>query len=115
MNSAVSDPKWLHQLTVLVMAERGLDLSQARSKGLDEVPADADVVITLCDDAAQRCPAYPGAKRREHWSLPDPAAGPEGEAHIGAFRSIRDDLERRIEQFWRSVRAAGGSPPASAI
>jgi len=96
--SAGTEPKGIHPETVRVMQERGVDVSGQRSKGLEEVPKDADVVVTLCGDAADRCPAYPGARLREHWDLPDPART-EGAASTDAFRAVRDDIERRVRDL----------------
>jgi arsenate reductase len=101
--SAGTHPEGIHALTREVMAERGHDLAGQRSKGLDEVPATADVVITLCGDAAETCPVYPGARLREHWELPDPARV-QGDGAPQAFRRVRDDLERRIAGLWERLR-----------
>ena len=66
------------------------------------MPADPDVVITLCDNAADRCPAFPGRVQRVHWSLPDPAAvaGSEDE-RMAAFRVVRSEIESRLTGFLR--------------
>jgi arsenate reductase len=101
IHSAGTEPKGIHPLAVRAMAERDLDLGAHRSKGLDAAPLDPDVVITLCGDAAERCPTFPRARRREHWELPDPAHAGEGEDALATFRAVRDDLERRIADFWR--------------
>jgi arsenate reductase len=65
--SAGTAPAGLHPCTVLVLAELGIDVSQARSKHLDEfVALPWDYVITVCDSAAEACPVFPGAARIEH-------------------------------------------------
>ena len=100
--SAGIEPKGVHPLAVRAMAERGIDISRQSSKDLSAVPADPDVVITLCDNAADRCPAFPGRVQRVHWSLPDPAAvaGSEDE-RMAAFRAVRSEIESRLTGFLR--------------
>ena len=98
--SAGIEPKGVHPLAVRAMAERNIDISRQSSKDLSAVPADPDVVITLCDNAADRCPAFPGRVKRIHWSLPDPAAvtGTD-EERLRAFRQTRADIEARLSAF----------------
>ncbi len=95
--SAGIEPKGVHPLAVRAMAERGIDISMQFSKPVSAVPSDPDVVITLCDNAADRCPAFPGRVARLHWSLPDPAtvAGTE-EERLAAFRATRSEIESRL-------------------
>jgi protein-tyrosine-phosphatase/DNA-binding transcriptional ArsR family regulator len=86
--SAGSHPKPVHRYAVEVMAERGVDISGARSKHLDEFAADRfDFVITLCDRVREVCPEFPGES--SHWSIPEP----DGRR---AFELVADDLEERI-------------------
>ena len=108
--SAGIAPKGVHPLAVRAMAERGIDISGQSSKDLSAVPRDADVVITLCDNAADRCPAFPGRVARVHWSLADPAAveGAE-EERLTAFRRTRDDIESRLAAFLRERGSLAGS------
>ncbi len=98
--SAGSAPGRLNPLAVQALAEIGIDISRHRSKGLGEIPADrVDVVITLC--AEEVCPAWFGRAHRVHWGLPDPAAvAPDGDAAIGAFREVRDELFRRLSMVF---------------
>lgn len=100
VQSAGLEPKGVHPFALRAMAERGIDISGQTSKGLDAVPREADVVITLCDNAADRCPRFPGDAERIHWSLPDPAAveGPEAE-RLTAFREVRSEIESRLAAF----------------
>ena len=100
--SAGIEPKGVHPLAVRAMAESGIDIARQSSKDLSAVPADPDVVITLCDNAADRCPAFPGRVQRVHWSLPDPAAvaGSEDE-RMAAFRVVRSEIESRLTGFLR--------------
>ncbi|HEY6675060.1 MAG TPA: hypothetical protein VIZ59_09060 [Rubrobacteraceae bacterium] len=55
-----------------------------------------DLVITVCDDANEACPVFPGARERLHWSFPDPSRA-EGERRLAAFRQVRDQIRSRIE------------------
>ncbi len=81
------------------MAELGIDISGQESETLDRYLGEPfDYVITVCDEANEACPFFPGAKERLHWSLPDPSrAGGTEEQRLGAFRSVRDRLKARIE------------------
>lgn len=82
-----------------VMAETGVDISGQESKTLRRYLTEPfDYVITVCDDAGESCPAFPGPARRLHWSLPDPsrASGAE-EERLEVFRSVRDRLRDHIE------------------
>ncbi len=99
--SAGTQPAGLHPLTVRVLAEVGIDAGRARSKHLDEfLDQPWDYVITVCDSAAEACPVFPGAARREHWSFADPAAVQGSvEERIGAFRDARDAIRARVAHF----------------
>lgn len=108
--SAGLEPKGVHPLAVRAMDEIGIDIRAQRSKPIDpELLRDMDLVITLCGDAAERCPVTPPGVRRVHWPFPDPAAvtGTE-EERLAAFRSVRDGLARRIR-----AELAGGEGPAA--
>src|ERR671915_1219016 len=77
-----------------VMGELGIDISHQESKTLDRYLGEPfDVVITVCDQAAEACPVFPGARRRLHWSFPDPskAQGSE-EEQLAVYRTVRDDI-----------------------
>jgi arsenate reductase len=105
--SAGTRPSIVRPEAVAVMAERGIDLSGHRSKHVDEFTGQTfDYVITVCDHAKDACPIFPGAPRRIHWGLPDPAAaeGPEAE-RLEAFRNVRAMLTSRLAEFLRSMRA----------
>src|SRR5690606_26252977 len=80
-----------HPLAVAVLAERGIEWTGKRSKSVDEVSGPWDLVITVCDGARESCPVWSGT-RTVHWGLADPVG--QG---IGAFRTVADELERRIE------------------
>ena len=85
---------------VRAMAEHGIDISGQESKSLDRYLGEAfDRVITVCDEANEACPVFPGAQERLHWSLPDPAkASGSVEEQAAVYRAVRDDLRRRIER-----------------
>lgn len=92
------------------MREIGVDISGQESETLDRyLDEPFDYVVTVCDDANEACPVFPGARERLHWSLPDPSAvtGERGE-RMEAFRSVRD----RIRALIRSelLNGRGGSP-----
>jgi len=91
----------VHPLAVEAMKRRGIDISAQRSKSLSEFDGQQfDYVITVCDDAYQECPVYPGAKRQLHWSTPDPSfvSGSDDE-RLQAFQETVSSLERRITEF----------------
>ncbi len=86
---------------IAVMREIGIDISGHRSKAADEYAGqEFDLVVTTCDEAKEACPLFPGAKRMLHWSIPDPTAA-VGAERMAAFRSVRDEIERRIESDLR--------------
>lgn len=84
-------------LAVRAMAELGIDISGQQSKATEAFSGEAfDYVITVCDDATEACPYFPG-DRQLHWSFDDPAAatGTE-EARLAVFRQVRDEIGTRI-------------------
>ena len=97
VSSAGSSPSPVRPQAIKVLEEIGIDISGHRSKGLESIDAGSvDAVITLC--AEEVCPVFPGKVDRVHWGLPDPAGitGTE-EARLNAFRSVRDELLRRLK------------------
>ena len=98
--SAGTEATSVRPLAIRAMEEVGIDISAQESKTLDRYLKEPfDYVITVCDDANEACPFFPGAMSRLHWSLPDPsqARGSE-EERLVAFRSVRNELRSRIEQ-----------------
>lgn len=97
--SAGSNPAgYVHPLAVRAAGELGLDLSGAQSKHLDRFKDERfDVVVTVCDNAKEACPVFPGATRVMHWPFPDPAhaTGTEDEQLV-EFRAVRDSIRERI-------------------
>lgn len=99
--SAGTKPTQVRPEAIAVMREIGIDISGHRSKSVDEFAGqEMDLVITVCDNANESCPVFPGRTRRLHWPFEDPAAvvGPE-EQRITAFRSIRGQIHERIKLF----------------
>ena len=98
--SAGSRPAgFVHPGAIRAMAEIGVDISDAESKSAAQFIAQPfDVVVTVCDSAAQDCPHWPGANRIEHWPIEDPSFAPDGDV-ARRFRETRDDLARRIEEL----------------
>ncbi|TAK16979.1 MAG: arsenate reductase ArsC [Acidobacteria bacterium] len=93
--SAGSAPARVNPFAIAAMAEIGIDISNHRSKSVDDVRAgDFDMVITLCADEV--CPVVPGRVKRLHWPMPDPAAAPPDQAPA-RFREVRDAIQSKLE------------------
>jgi len=100
--SAGSNPAgYVHPLAVAAMKEVGVDLTHARSKNLAEIQDQPfDLVVTVCDNAMKACPVFPGAKQILHWPFDDPAAAVGAdEEKMPVFRSVRDQIRRRISEY----------------
>lgn len=108
--SAGSRPKGaVHPLAVKALAEMEIDIAATEPKGADRfVGEDFDYIITLCDNARDECPYFPGDAVRLHWDLSDPASvtGSE-EDRISVFRTIRDEIARRIDEFLHRIDMEG--------
>lgn len=99
VESAGIRPFGLSQTAVRVMAEVGIDISRHQSKGLDQVAASPDFVITLCNHAAQTCPTIHATRQKLHWPTLDPG-GPDGPADpLERYRQIRASLADRVRTF----------------
>jgi len=88
-------------MTIAVLDEIGIDWRMATSKALRPMLERSwDVVVTVCDEAAEACPVIPPPTRVLHWSFEDPAVvtGPAG-VRLAAFRRIRDEIGERIDEF----------------
>jgi len=101
VHSAGTEPKGVNPLTLRVLAEAGLDASGARSKSVDEFIGEPfDYVVTVCDQARESCPVFPGVHTTLHWSIDDPAAATGTEAErLAVFRRALAELESRIDPF----------------
>jgi arsenate reductase len=101
VHSAGIEPRGVHPLTLRVLAEVEIDASWARSKSVTEFLGQRfDYVITVCDDARQVCPVFPGVQESLHWGYEDPAKA-EGtdEERLAVFRSVLLQLAERVNQF----------------
>jgi arsenate reductase (thioredoxin) len=104
--SAGSRPAgWVHPLAMQAMAAKGVDIRDAESKSADKfLKQSFDVVVTVCDSAAQDCPTWPGARRIEHWPIEDPSFGPDDPAtRYDRFIETRDELAQRIEDLVKTL------------
>ncbi len=100
--SAGSKPAgYVHPLAIRAMAEIGIDISGYRSKSWNEfLEAGVETVITVCGNADQACPIFPGQVNRHHWPFDDPAhAGGTEEEKLAVFRRVRDEIRRRFEAY----------------
>lgn len=103
--SAGTKPSLVRPEAIAVMSELGIDLSGHRSKSVDEFAGqEFDYVITVCDNAAEACPVFPGKTQRLHWPFEDPAGvtGSESERQA-AFRKVRDQIRARIHDWTPSI------------
>jgi len=103
--SAGTKPSVVNPLAIQVMHEVDIDISGHRSKSVTEfVDQPFDYVITVCDQAAEACPVFPGPAQRLHWSFPDPAAVRGDESmRLQAFREVRDGLKDRLTGWIASL------------
>lgn len=101
VSSAGTEPRGVNPLTLRVLADAGIDASWARSKSVDEfLGRRFDYVVTVCDQARQVCPVFPGVHESLHWGYEDPAeaTGTE-EDRLVVFRRVLVALSERIAQF----------------
>jgi arsenate reductase len=99
--SAGIKPTQINPLAIKVMAEAGVDISKHRSKSAMEfIGENFDYVITVCDNARQTCPVFPGNYEKVHWDLEDPAiAQGTEEEKLEIFRKTRDKIKEFILVF----------------
>lgn len=108
--SAGTEPAgYVHPLAVRVMAELGIDISDQRSKSVEELfGRDFDAVVTVCDQAARNCPVWLGRGRVKHIGFPDPAqATGSEEKRLELFRRVRDGLRREVFRYLEEVEKEG--------
>ena len=97
--SAGTRPAGLNPNAVKAMAEIGINIGGSRSKSMDEFAGQQfDFVFTVCDNAKEACPIFPGGGRRLHQSFEDPAAAP-ADQQLGVFRKVRDQIADRLHAF----------------
>lgn len=101
VESAGTEPSRVHPLAVRALADLGIGIGTQRSKHVDEVAGQRfDYVITLCDQAREVCPVFPGAPERIHWGFDDPAAvAGSDEERYEAFRRTARELTTRLRPF----------------
>jgi arsenate reductase len=99
--SAGVEPTHVRPEAIEAMQEIGIDISRQRSKSVDEFAGqEFDYVITVCDNANERCPVFPGKTKRIHWSFEDPAAAVGDEAtRLGVFRRVRDEIREKLRSL----------------
>ena len=111
--SAGSKPAgYVHPMAIQAMHEIGIDISQHRSKHLDEfLDRPVNTVITVCGTADQACPAFPGQVNRYHWGFDDPAhATGTPEQQFAVFRRVRDEVRRVFEAYAAGLKEAKKRP-----
>ena len=101
MSAGTQPTGYVHPLAITALAEDAIDIAAHKSKSLSAFEAeDWDYVVTVCDDAAETCPAFPGAGAVLHWPFSDPAdACRSREEQLTAFRETRDGIRRRVVEF----------------
>ena len=107
--SAGSKPAgYVHPKAIAALAELGIDISQHASKHMNEfLTRDIHTVITVCGNADQACPLFPGQVNRHHWGFVDPAHATGTEEEIMAvFRTVRDQIKLVFEAYAAGYREA---------
>jgi arsenate reductase len=102
VQSAGSKPAgYVHPLAIQAMREIGIDIAAHRSKHMDEFLAQpVETVITVCGNADQACPTFPGQLNRHHWAFEDPAHAPGTEEEkLAVFREVRDQIKLVFEAY----------------
>jgi arsenate reductase len=100
--SAGTEPTgYVHPLAVEVMSELEIDISAYRSKSVDEFrDIEFDLVVTVCDDAAENCPVWLGSGRVIHLGFPDPAKAEGNEIEqLAVFQRVRDDIGKKVLNY----------------
>lgn len=109
--SAGTKPGPLDSRAVIVMTEAGIDISKQRSKALEAVAGIAfDYVITVCDDASESCPVFPGKVKQIHSAFDDPprlaAGATSDEVALAPYRRVRDEIRAYVARLPGVVEAA---------
>lgn len=102
--SAGVEPSKVHPMSVLVMDELDIDIREQTSDDVEMyLETGIDIVISVCDHAAQTCPTFPGDVQRVHWSTKDPFHGWDvDESKLPDYRKTRDELQNRIAWFLKA-------------
>ena len=102
--SAGSQPSRLHPASVSVMQEWGIDISHNKSESINNyIDKNIDIIITVCDNAHQSCPTFPGEKIRLSWSIKDPFHGwGNNQGDLEPYRLTRNELKIKIDKFLSS-------------
>jgi len=104
--SAGAEPTRVNPYAIQAMQETGVEMDGHTSKSMDAFAGQQfDYVITLCSDAEERCPFFPGAARRLHWPFDDPADTQGSPAErLGEFRRVRDQISERLISWIAEIR-----------
>lgn len=107
VQSAGSNPSgYVHPLSLQVMEEIGINMHGHHSKHMNDfLEQEIHTVITVCGNADQVCPSYPGQRYRHHWAFEDPAHATGNETEVlNAFRRIRDEIEKVFRAYAAGCR-----------
>ena len=107
--SAGSNPSgYVHPKAITVLAEIGIDISSHTSKHMNDfLDQDVHTVITVCGNADQECPTYPGQFHRHHWGFEDPAHAEGSEDEVmEVFRKVRNEIKLVFEAYAAGIKAA---------
>lgn len=110
--SAGVSPTQVRPEAVTAMREIDVDISHHHSKSVDEFTGqEFDFVITVCDNANEQCPVFPGKTERIHWSFDDPAAAVgDEESRLAVFRRVRDEISQKLRVFIDSSTRGSKKP-----
>lgn len=105
VTSAGLQPSVVNPNAIQAMQEDGVDISSHASRDVQQfVEQKFDYIITVCDNAKERCPYFPGDAERIHWSFEDPAGAKGTEAEVlEVFRKVRNQIRERIKEFLNKV------------
>jgi len=112
VHSAGSRPSgYVHPMAIEVMQEIGIDISGHTSKHMDDFLQDQiETVITVCGNADQACPMFPGQLNRHHWGFDDPAkAEGSDEEKLAIFRRVRDEISRTFTAYGEGRKDQGAA------
>ena len=111
--SAGSNPSgYVHPKAITVLDEIGIDISSHTSKHMNDfLDQDIHTVITVCGNADQECPTYPGQFHRHHWGFEDPAHAEGNEDEVmEVFRKVRNEIKLVFEAYAAGIKAANLHP-----